>query len=144
MKFAHVVTKWIGEGTSDDKWRADMPEGYTGMSVLLNQYVNLAMDCPSPNIAVVLIRESREKHKDYIKGLKSNLNQIVLETWEYDGGPAPLVASALKLRNFLIRQGIEEHLADSIVDASEERTTALLGELELADKRSRRRMELEV
>lgn len=142
MKFAHVASKWIGEGTGDDKWRADMPVGYTRMSVLLNQYVNLARDCPSPNVVVVLIRESREKHESYIERLTPALNQIVIEIWE-DDGPKEQVASERKLANFLIRQGMDEGLAAEIATA-EDRVQALLDALQDADARARRRIELEV
>ena len=142
MKFAHVATKWIGEGTGDDKWRADMPEGYTRMSVLLEQLVNLAMDCPSPNIAVVRIQESREKHEGYIDKLKSGLNQIVIETWQ-DDGPGVPAATALRFKNFLKRQDMDEDMAEAIAKVTD-RTGALLEALEILDKRSRRRIELEV
>jgi len=143
MKFARVATRWIGEGLVDDKWRADMPTGYTRMTVLLDQYVNRAIDCPSPNIAVVLVREYRKKHEGYIGDLKSNLNQVVLDEWEEDGPPAVRVSSDLKLRNFLTRQGVDEAQAAYVVNAGEERTTVLLEELDLADKRCRRQMELD-
>lgn len=141
MKFAHVATKWIGTGASDDHWQADIPVGYTRMRRLLAQYVNLAIDCPSPNVAVVLVEESRRKHEGYIDSLKSNLNQIVLETWEYDGPVTPVV-TALRLKNFLIRQGMDEAQAEYIVNAKD-RTATLLDELDLADKRCRRQMELD-
>lgn len=142
MKFAHVATKWIGKGVfPDDKWRADLPIGYTRMRRLLAQYVNLAIDCPSPNIAVVLVEESRKKHEGYIDGLKAKANQIVLETWE-DDGPVVPVATALRLKNFLIRQGMDEAQAEYVVNAKH-RTAALLDELDLADLRCRRQMELD-
>jgi len=143
MKFAHVLTKWIGEGTPDDKWRPDIPPGFTRMSVVGDQYVDLAANCPKPNIALVLVEESREKHEGYIDGLKSNLNQIIIETWEDDGPIVPL-ASALKLKNFLIRQGMDEDMAKGITSAQEHRVDALLGQLDILDKRARRRLELEV
>jgi len=150
MKFARVATRWIGEGLLEDKWRADMPAGYTRMTVLLDQYVNRAIDCPSPNIAVVLVREYRDKHKGYIDSLKSNLNQVVLDEWEEDGPPAVRVASDIKLRNFLIRQGMDEAQAAYIVNAPggpdegyRDRTEVLLEELSLADLRCRRQMELD-
>ena len=141
MKFAHVATKWIGKGLVDDKWRADMPAGYCRMTVLLEQYVNRAIDCPSPNVVVVRIQESRKKHEGYIEHLKSNLNQIVLETWE-DDWPVVLAATTLRLKNFLVRQGVDEAQAEYIVNAKD-RTATLLEELDLADKRCRRQMELD-
>ena len=146
MKFAHVATKWIGEGTPfKERWRLDLPLGYSDMNVLGTQLVNLAMNCPDPNIGLVWVEESRQKHKGYIDDLKSNLNQVVIETWEDDGLKVP-VASPLKLKNFLIRQGMEENLADYIVnfvpEGPRDRMEVLLEELSLADLRSRRRMEL--
>ena len=139
MKVAHVATRWVGEGESGDTYRADMPGPHGRMSVVGHQLVNLALGCPSPNIAVVRIEESRKKHEGYIDSLKSNLNQIVIEEWE-DDWPVVQVASAAKLKNFLIRQEMDEDVAKVIADALD-RTEALLGELEKADKRSRRRIE---
>jgi len=140
MKHAHIATRWIGEGAPEDKYRADLPEGYTRATVLGDQYVNLALDCPRPNIALVRVEESRAKHEGYIDSLKSNLNQIVLEEWE-DDFPALQVASEVKVKNFLVRQGMDEALA--IVEAPEGRVAALLNALDVADKRARRRIEIE-
>ena len=141
MKFAYVATRWIGTGESDDVWRADMPEGYTRMAVLGDQYVNLEEDCPSPNVAVVRIQESRKKHGGHIDSLKANLHQIVIDEWE-EGFPVVPVASAVKLKNFLVRQGMNEDVAKVIADAID-RTAALLEELDDADLRSRRRLEVD-
>ena len=141
MKFAHVATKWIGAGIPpDDKYRPDMPVGYTRRRVLGYQYVDLALDCPSPNVAVVRIEESRKKHEGYINSLKANLNQIVIEEWE-DDWPVVRVASAAKLKNFLVRQEMDEDVAKTVADAPD-RTAALLGELDKADKRAQRRIEI--
>ena len=142
MKFAHIATKWIGEGTPEDKYRVDMPVPHGRMSVIGYQFVNLALNCPSPNVVVVRIEESRKEHEGYIDSLKANLNQIVIEEWE-DDWPVVQVASAAKLRNFLARQEMDEDVAKVIADAPD-RTAALLGELDKADKRARRRIELGV
>ena len=143
MKFAHVATKWIGTGVPpDDKYRLDMPPGIARKTDAGSQFINLAKNCPSPNIGLVLVTQ---KDGDYIDSLKAKVNQVVLETWEDDGSKTQ-VASALKLKNFLIRQGMGEELANLIGDFEPEgprgRTEALLEELTIADKRSRRRMEL--
>ena len=140
MKFAHVATRWIGEGTPDDKYRPDMPMGSTRRRVLGYQYVDLTLDCPKPNVAVVRVEESRAKHEGYINSLKANLNQIVIEEWEGDWPVVP-VASAAKLKNFLVRQEMDEDVAKVITDAPD-RTAALLGELDKADKRAQRRIEI--
>ena len=141
MKFAHVATRWIGEGESGDKYRADIPEGYTRMVVLGDQYVNPEEDCPSPNIVVVRIQESRKEHAGYIDSLKNNLNQIVIEVWE-EGFPVVPVASAVKLKNFLVRQDMDMYKAAVVADAID-RVSALLEELDDADKRARRRLEVD-
>ena len=138
MKQAHVVTTWIGEGTTDDKYRADIPAGYSQMSVLGDQYVDLARDCPKPNIVVVLVQETRAKHEGYIAGLKA----LVLETWE-DDGEHTQEATALRLKNYLVKQGMGEDLAEGIAKTPEGRTEALLAALDDFDKRARRRIELE-
>jgi len=138
MKVAHVATRWIGEGLPDDKYRPDVPEGCRG-AIVGYQYVNLALDCPSPNVVVVRIEETSE---GYIDSLKANLNQIVIEEWE-DDWPVVPVASAAKLKNFLVRQEMDEDIAKVIADAPD-RTAVLLGELDKADKRARRRIELGV
>lgn len=143
MKLAHVATKWIGTGTSDDKYRPDMPVGHGPMSVVGYQFVDLARDCPKPNIVLVLVREIREKHEGYIDALKSKVNQVVIETWE-DDGPVVPVASASKFKNFLIRQGMNEDMAEAIVNSPTSRVDALLEALDVLDKRARRRLELEV
>ena len=142
MKFAHVATRWIGTGVPpDDKYRADMPVPHGRMSVVGYQYVNLALDCPKPNVVLVRIQESRKEHEGYINSLKANLNQIVIEEWE-DDWPVVSVASAAKLKNFLVRQEMDEDVAKVITDAPD-RTAALLGELDKADKRAQRRIEIE-
>jgi len=138
MKQAYVVTTWIGEGTTEDKYRADMPAGYSQMSVLGDQYVDLARDCPKPNIVVVLVQETRAKHAGYIAGLKA----LVLETWDDDGQPKQ-EATTLRLKNFLVKQGMGEDLAEGIAKTPEGRTEALLAALDDFDKRARRRIELE-
>ena len=146
MKVAHVATRWIGAGESDDKYRADMPEPHGRMSVVGYQYVDLALDCPSPNVVVVRVEESRKIHEGYINSLKANLNQIVIEEWE-DDWPVVPVASAAKLKNFLVRQGMDEDVAEYIVKAPEglrNRTEVLREELSLNDLRARRRIELGV
>lgn len=143
MKFAHVATKWIGEEHSfENRRRADLPSGWSRIGILGNQYINLGADCPKPNIALVRVEESRKIHEGYIDDLKSNLNQVVIETWE-DDGPVVPVASALKLKNFLKRQDMDEDMAEAIADATD-RTQALLEALEILDKRTRRRIELGV
>jgi len=138
MKQAHVVTTWIGEGTTEDKYRADIPAGYSQMSVLGDQYVDLARGCPKPNLVVVLVQESRAKHAGYIAGLKT----LVLETWE-DDGEHTQEATALRLKNFLVKQGMGEDQAEGIAKTPEGRTEALLAALDDFDKRARRRIELE-
>ena len=140
MKFAHVATKWIGEGTPEDKYRADMPTPYERVTVIGYQLVNLALDCPSPNVALVRVEESRKEYEGYIDSLKANLNQVVIEEWE-DDWPVVRVASAAKLKNFLVRQGMDEDVAKTVADAPD-RTAALLGELDKADKRAQRRIEI--
>ena len=143
MKQAHVVTTWIGTGVPpDDKWRADIPGPHGPMSVLGNQYVDLARDCPKPNVVVVRIQESRAKHEGYIDGLKTKLGLLVLETWEDDGQPKQ-EATALRLKNFLVKQGMGEDQAELIAKTPEGRTEALLAALDDFDKRARRRIELE-
>ena len=146
MKFAHVATRWIGTGVPpDDKYRPDMPMGSTRRRVLGYQYVDLALGCPKPNIAVVLVEESRAKHEGYINSLKANLNQIVIEEWE-DDWPVVPVATAAKLKNFLVRQGMGADVAEYIVKAPEgprNRTEVLLEELSLNDLRAQRRIEIE-
>ena len=87
------------------------------------------------------VEESRKKHEGYINSLKANLNQVVIEEWE-DDWPVVRVASAAKLKGFLVRQGIDEDVAKVITDAPD-RTAALLGELDKANKRSRRRIDIE-
>jgi len=126
MKFAFVLTKWIGTGTVDDKQRADLPQGYSRMAVLGDQFINLKANCPDPNLAVVIVEESRAKHEGYIDDLKPKLN------------PA-------KLKGLLIRQGIDEGLADDLVSVPDDVSMVgpLIIELEQLDKRARRRYELE-
>lgn len=141
MKFAHVATKWIGTGDApDDKYRVDMPVGYSRMFVRLHQYVKPDRNYPSPNIGVVLILESRETHEGYIERLTPALNQVVIELW-VDDGRKEQVASERKLANFLIRQGMDDELAAAIATA-DDRVQALLAALQDADLRSRRRIEL--
>ena len=140
MKQAHVVTTWIGQGTTEDKYRADIPAGYSQMSVLGDQYVDLARGCPKPNVVVVRIAEVRAKHEGYIDGLKTKV--LVLETWEDDGQPEQ-EATALRLKNYLVKQGMGEDQAEQIAKTPEGRTEALLAALDDFDKRARRRIELE-
>jgi len=139
MKQAYVVTTWIGTGVPPhDKWRADIPGPHGPMSVLGDQYVDLAKGYPSPNLVVVRIAEVRAKHAGYIAGLKA----LVLETWE-DDGEHTQEATALRLKNYLVKQGMGEDLAEGIAKTPEGRTEALLAALDDFDKRARRRIELE-
>jgi len=144
MKFAFVLTKWIGTGTVDDKQRADLPQGYSRMAVLGDQFINLKANCPDPNLAVVIVEESREKHKGYIAALKPKINQVVIEEWE-DDAPFVRVASPAKLKGLLVRQGMDEGLADDLTSAPDDVSIVgpLITELEQLDKRARRRYELE-
>ena len=144
MKVAHVATRWIGGGTPEDKYRVDMPKPHGRMSMVGYQFVNLALNCPSPNVVVVRIEESRKEHEGYIDSLKANLNQIVIEEWE-DDWPVVQVASAAKLKNFLVRQGMDADIAEYIVKAPEgsrNRAEILLEELSLNDLRAQRRIEI--
>lgn len=106
-KFAYVVTKWIGTGTAEDPQRPDIPEGYTRCEDVTGQFVKLSEGSPDPNVVVVKVEESRDKHKGFLNSLKTDSRVCVLEEWE-DDAEAVEVATDAKLQSYLVAEGVTD------------------------------------
>ena len=80
MKKSLVLTRWIGDGSEDNPYQPALPKGYTSYRDVTNQ--RMSFGTPSPNIVLVEVVESREKHRGYVDNLKNDPRHTILDDVE--------------------------------------------------------------
>lgn len=128
MRFAYVVTKWIGTGTNEDPQRPEVASEVGYCEDVTGQFVKLADKSPDPNLVVVKVGELRSpKHDGMIDALKTDSRFLVLEEWEVDaeGVVKPTVPHAKdnNVRKFLRDRKVK--MKDSAEIKGEKRTAKM-------------------